>query len=101
MSVEELMRYFNLSLDDLRWYLADLMAFKLMELQSDPYELTRYIWSGELESELYDIVDRFLSQLKTELEQERIDESHLHDLFKEIQAKKTSRQEAQELHNES
>ena len=81
MSVIELQKEYDLSLDDIRWYLSSLLTESLLSQRESPEEITRRIWSGSLESELYDMEERFLRQLGDELDRGLIDEQHVREHF--------------------
>ena len=46
---------YNLELDDVRWYCAALLAERLLSYKDNKKDLIRFIWSGELEGELYNM----------------------------------------------
>jgi len=61
------------------------MTLKLREfLNNDPKLLTKYIASGKLEEELYDMVDRYLEDLKNDYQQGLLDESYIRESFQEM-----------------
>ena len=81
MSVTALQKEYDLSLDDIRWYLATRIAESLLSQRDQPQELTRRIWSGSLESELYDMEERFVRDVQDELDRGLIDEQHVREHF--------------------
>ena len=83
MTVEEIMDEYDLSIDDLRYYLSYELAESLLTYEEDPHGLARYLWSGELESRLYNIADRFIDEKKEELQRGLIDEARLRERFRE------------------
>ena len=80
----KLLREYDLEIDDIRWYLADLQAERLLQYRDNRQELTRLIWSGSLERDLYDMEERFLHDLESELERGLRDETDLRGLLKRI-----------------
>ena len=67
--VRELMRELDLEIDDIRWYLAAQQAERLLQYRGKLAELSRLIWSGALEQELYNMEERFVEQLQRDLDQ--------------------------------
>ena len=63
MNTKTLLGEYDLDIDDVRWYLAVRKAEELLGFSSEPRELIRRIWSKALEAELYEMEDRFLSQI--------------------------------------
>jgi hypothetical protein len=92
--VNELMKEYDVSLDDIRWYLSYLMAFKFLEYKEQVHALTRYVWSGKLEKDLYNMEEIFLAGLKDDYERRLIDEGHLRGVFTEILQEKSKRRKA-------
>lgn len=91
MTVRQLMDEYDLEIDDIRWYLSGLKAYALLELRDEPEELTRRIWSGALESELYDLEERYLRDLEDQLNRDVIDETVVRDILQEAVAAKRKR----------
>lgn len=81
MSVSDLRSEYDLSLDDIRWYLASRITDSLLTQRETPEEITRRLWSGSLEAELYDMEERFLRDLQDQLDRGLIDEQHVRDHF--------------------
>lgn len=81
MSVTQLQEEYDLSLDDIRWYLSVRITESLLSQRESPEEITRRIWSGQLEAELYDMEERFLRELADQLDRDLIDEQHVRDHF--------------------
>jgi hypothetical protein len=79
MSVSALLKEYDLTLDDIRWYLATRLTESLLSQREEPGELSRRIWSGSLESELYDMEERFLRDLQDEMDRGLIDQQHVRE----------------------
>ena len=82
---------YNLTLDDLRWYLAKLLTDSLMTNRDDPEEVTRRIWSGSLEAELYDLEESYLVRLQEELDRGITDEQAIREQFEQARLLKLRR----------
>lgn len=91
MTVDQLLKEYDLSLDDVRWYLAARVARQVLGYRGREFELTRYIWSGRLEDELYHMAERFLEELKQDIERGYRDAAKVRDLFQEIDAARIQR----------
>ncbi|MBI9098192.1 MAG: hypothetical protein JEY91_06925 [Spirochaetaceae bacterium] len=95
MTVNELMKEYNLEIDDIRWYLSIIEAEKLLNFPQDRKELIRYIWSGELADNLYNMEENYLNALQDQMDRNITDESNIRDFFKdaEILSRKRKRGE--------
>ena len=79
MTVSSLLEEYDLSLDDIRWYLAYTTAQSLLS-QADRFdELVERIWSGKLEAELYNMEESFLKRLAEDLGRGLADEQTIRD----------------------
>lgn len=91
MSVRRLLEEYDLSIDDVRWYLASRIAESLVSQLETPDEITRRIWSGVLEAELYDLEERFLTGLQDEIDRNLTDEAHVREHFERARILKMRR----------
>lgn len=91
MKVKALLEEYDLELTDVRWYLSAQLADRLLGYKDHRDDLIRYIWSGELESELYNMEERFIADLQDEIDRNLRDEAHLRALMTEIETYKTKR----------
>lgn len=82
---------YNLELDDVRWYCAALLAERLLSYKDNKKDLIRFIWSGELEGELYNMEEQFVHDLQDEMERNLQDEPHIRAYLNEIDAAKDKR----------
>ncbi len=89
--VKELMKEYNLSIDDIRWYLSSMMMEKILSLKAAPEELTKYIWSGQLDTDLYNMEETYLNEIEDSFESSRADESSIREQFAEASARKCTR----------
>jgi len=92
MTVKDLLDEFDLEIDDVRWYMASYMADKLLSYRHEPEMLTRYIWSGELEGEFYNMEERLISDLQDQLDRDMTDEIRLRELMREMDYLRIRRQ---------
>lgn len=97
MTITELMKEYNLEIDDIRWYLSIMEAEKLLNFPLDKKELTRYIWSGELADNLYNMEEIYLNLLQDQMDRLITDESHIRDILKEAELSSIKRKRAGEI----
>ena len=91
MTVDQLLKERDLDLDDVRWYLAGRTARALLTYRDREYDLTHYIWSGQLEDELYHMAERFLEDLQGELARGLTDPARVREIVGEIDAARSGR----------
>ena len=84
MKITELLEELDLTLDDIRWFLAVRQTERLLSLKDSPQEITRLLWSGALEGELYDMEERFLAEQNEALRRGRQDETAVRQLLGEV-----------------
>ena len=91
MKIKAFLSEYDLDIDDVRWYLAKMQAQRLLGYRDEMVGLLRLIWSGKLEAELYQMEERFLTELQEKLDAKQADESEIRNIFSEINAEKTNR----------
>lgn len=84
MTINSLLDEFELTLNDVRWYLAHRITFSILELKSNESELVKLIESGELEDKLYNMEERYLEELQDLLDRDKIDEVNIRESFNEM-----------------
>ena len=91
MDVRKLLKEYGLEIDDVRWYLARQTADRLLQYREKPQDLCRLIWSGRLESDLYQMEERYLADLQEKLDSRQADESEIRKVLSEVDAAKSAR----------
>ena len=91
MEINELLKEYNLEIDDVRWYLASILAMRLLQYREDEFGLIKYIWSGALEEELYDMEEQFINELQADYNQGITDEIKVRGILKDIVDAQTKR----------
>ncbi len=91
MNIKTLLEEYSLEIDDVRWYLSKIMTRKLLSFIDTPGELTRLIWSGELNDGLYNMEERYLQELQDQMDEKTLDESHVRDILKEMEIDRRKR----------
>lgn len=93
MTIDELLREYDLSDDDIRWSLSLRMAETMaLQLEEEGLEgVARRLWSGETADALYDPVERWIRSRGDHLERGILDEGHLRDELSGMNADRISR----------
>ncbi len=91
MTIQSLLREYDLELEDVRWYLCSLLVDRFFTYKDNKRELIRFVWSGELESELYNMEERFLAKRQEDYDRNIEDEAHIRSLLAEIAGAKRKR----------
>lgn len=91
MTIQSLLQEYDLELEDVRWYLCSVLVDRFFTYKENKQELIRFIWSGELESELYNMEERFLAKLREDYDRNIEDEAHIRSLLAEIDGVKRKR----------
>lgn len=93
MTLDELLREYDLSDDDIRWSLSLRMAESMaLLLEQEGLEaVARRFWSGETADALYDLVERWIRGRGDQLERGILDEGHLRDELSGMTADRISR----------
>ncbi|MEW5814359.1 MAG: hypothetical protein AB1798_03050 [Spirochaetota bacterium] len=91
MNIKALMAEYQHEIDDIRWYLASVMVESFFTFKDNKRDLIQKIWSGKLESELYNMEERFLVDLQNQADRGLMDEASLRELFSEIEKVKQAR----------
>ena len=91
MNIQELLKEYNLEIDDVRWYLSNVMTERILSNSHNPEEITRLIWSGELNDELYNMEERYIQQLQDQKDENTLDESHIRDILNDMDSMRRKR----------
>ncbi|MFP4444326.1 MAG: hypothetical protein ACLFST_14490 [Spirochaetia bacterium] len=91
MTVKEIFTARGITTDDIRWYCAAVTAKRLLTYQEKEEELTRLVWSGKLEDDLYNMEENFVDDLEEKFESGKIDEPRINLTASEIEAAKRKR----------
>lgn len=91
MDIYDLLNEYEITTNDLRWYLAKKLAFSLLEYRNNLMGLTKYIESGELEVELYNMEEKYLEETQDLINRGKIDEVNIREVLNEIVILKKNR----------
>ena len=89
MNISELIKKYDIETDDIRWYLSVQFVERLfVKFHPDNYgdfdALVRYIWTGEMTDELYNMEEEFIHTLQSRLDRKLIDVSGVREICREI-----------------
>lgn len=91
MNITELLNEYDLTTNDVRWYLSKKLAYTLLEYRNDLMGLTKLIESGELEADLYNMEEKYLEETQDLLNREKIDEVNIREELNEALLLKKNR----------
>ena len=91
MNIKKLLAEFELEIDDVRWYLSNNLADRLLTYVDRRKDLVTLIWSGKLEADFYRMDERFLEELQEKIDIKMMDEAGVRKIFSEILAAKKLR----------
>lgn len=79
--LHKLMKEYSIEIADIRWLIAHRMTVSILSDNDTPKEIIKRIWSGKLESELYNMEEKFLEDIILQLERGLIDEAWVREQF--------------------
>ena len=91
LSIEDLLKEYDLEIDDIRWYKSWLTAQELLSHDEDINELVQLIWSGNLAEQLHNMEERYLEDLEDQLQRDILDETGIREVFADAYALKNKR----------
>ncbi len=81
--LQKLMKEYRLEMADIRWLLSNRITISILSDSDNSKEITSRIWSGKLESELYNMEEKFLEDIVFQMERGLIDETWVREQFAE------------------
>ena len=79
--INDLFKEYSLDIADIRWLVSYRMTVSILSNSDSSEEITKMIWSGKLESELYNMEEKFLEDIVSQLERGLIDEAWIREQF--------------------
>ena len=79
VNIRDLLKEYDLEIDDLRWYLSIQMTERLLTYREEPLLLTELIWRGTLGDELYDMEERYLRESQEQMDRGVLDETRVRE----------------------
>ena len=79
--LNDLLKEYNLDIADIRWLVSYRMTVSILSNSDSSEEITKMIWSGKLESELYNMEEKFLEDIISQFERGLIDEAWIREQF--------------------
>ena len=89
--IENLLKEYSLGIDDIRWLISSRITEQLLSDKEKPIEITKRIWSGKLESNLYNMEENFMENIISQLERGIIEETWIREQFAEASELKCRR----------
>lgn len=81
--ITKLLEEYNLEIDDIRWFVSYQKTISILSDSDNSIEITKRIWSGKLEAELYDMEEKYLENIGSQLKRGLIDEAWIREQFAE------------------
>lgn len=91
MNIENFMNEYSLEPNDIRWYLSNKLAYTMLEFRHDQEALTKFIESGNLEVDLYNMEEKYILELQDLSDRGKLDEVNLREILNEISILKRKR----------
>ena len=91
MTLKSLLNEYNLTLDDVRWYLSRQLTDSILTNRDDPEAIAHRIWSGALEAELYNMEETYINRLQDESDRGIRDEQAIRDELEQARILKIQR----------
>ncbi|MCK5153387.1 MAG: hypothetical protein KAQ93_03440 [Spirochaetales bacterium] len=82
-TIKFLMKEYSLEIDDIRWYVSYQKTVSILSYIDTPIDITKNIWSGKLEADLYNMEEKYLEDIGSQLERGLIDEAWIREQFAE------------------
>ncbi|MCD6397313.1 MAG: hypothetical protein J7L71_07210 [Spirochaetaceae bacterium] len=89
--IANLLKEYSLNIDDIRWLISSRITEQILSDKDSPIEITKKIWSGKLEAELYNMEEKYMEDLEFQLDRGLIDEAWIRELFAETSELKCRR----------
>ncbi len=89
--IANLLKEYSLDIDDIRWLISTRITKQLLNNKEKPIEITKLIWSGKLEADLYNMEENFMENINLDLERGLIDESWIREQLAEASELKCRR----------
>ena len=89
--IQDLMIEYRLEIDDIRWFISYQQTISILSFSETPLEITTKIWSGKLEAELYNLEEKYLENISSQLERGLIDEAWIREQFAEASELRSKR----------
>jgi len=91
LSLVELLKEYDLEVDDIRWYKSFLTAQELLSYVEEHDELVQLIWSGKLSDRLHNMEEAYIEELQDHLNRDIIDEAGIREILADAYALKNKR----------
>ncbi len=84
LKIADLLEEFDIELTDLRWFLSMELADRTLTYQQDPLELAELIWKGTIESDMYDMEEKFIRDSQDLIDRGLLDEARIREQLSQV-----------------
>ncbi len=84
LKIADLLEEFDIELTDLRWFLSIELADRLLTYHQEPLELAELIWKGSLESDMYDMEEKFIRDSQDLIDRGLLDEARIREQLSQV-----------------
>ena len=81
--INNLLKEYSLEIDDIRWFVSYQNTISILSNRDNPNELTKIIWSGKLEADLYNMEEKYLDDIISQFDRGLVDEAWIREQFSE------------------
>ena len=89
--INNLLKEYSLEIDDIRWFVSYHNTISILSNSDSPNELTKIIWSGKLEADLYNMEEKYLDDIISQFDRGLVDEAWIREQFAEASALRCKR----------
>ncbi len=91
LNLDDLMKEYDLEIDDIRWYKSWLTSQELLSYEKNADELIQLIWSGRLADRLHNMEELYIEDLNDQLQRGLLDETGIREILADAYALKNKR----------
>jgi hypothetical protein len=91
LSLKELLKEYDLEVDDIRWYKSCITSQELLSYSEKTDELIQLIWSGRLSDSLHNMEESYLEELQDQMNRDILDEAGIREILADTYALKNKR----------
>lgn len=81
--INDLLKEYDLEIDDIRWYVSTQKTISILSDSDKPIDITKLIWSGKLEADLYNMEEKYLENIGSQFDRGLVDEAWIREQFSE------------------
>jgi hypothetical protein len=81
--ISDLLKEYSLKVDDIRWMIANRITESILSSKESPEEITKLLWSGKLEADMYNMEEKYIDGIISQLERGLVDEAWVREQLAE------------------